>query len=156
MRTAPIFSGSPLRNAPTSDLFIDGCWRIAPGDIPGGIDPRDPDPAYRDLMRRAFYGDIDDATLDAELTPLHCDELLSVLATPSIMTRERFGSVPRHYFRTLEDHTVKIDAQDYLISAVDDAMVNRTVVHTLSSGHSPHVTQPAILAAQLSALAGNA
>lgn len=144
VRGHPSMSGSLIGALAKGDPRKTGAARI---------DPRDPDPAYRELLRRGFYGQIGDASLDEELAFIHCDEPLAVLTVPSPMTRERFGSVPRHYFRALEDEAVKPDAQNRMIAAVDEAMGNRTVVHTLSSGHSPHVTHSLELAAQLSALA---
>jgi pimeloyl-ACP methyl ester carboxylesterase len=117
------------------------------------IDPFDKDPAYRHLLRRGFLGEnVDDAMLDQELNHFHCDEPLAVLGLPSPMTRDRFGRVPRHYIRTSKDALVMPPAQDHMIAAVDAAMGNATIVHTLSAGHSPHVTQCAALAILLSSL----
>jgi pimeloyl-ACP methyl ester carboxylesterase len=144
IRGLPAMSGSLVGQLSRGDPLKTGASRI---------DPRNPDPAYRELLRRAFYGDIDDDSLDNELSLLHCDEPLGTLTVPSEMTRERFGSVPRHYIRTADDASMMPAAQDHLIAAVDEAMGNRTVVHTLSSAHSPHVTLPAVLAAQLAAIA---
>jgi hypothetical protein len=39
------------------------------------------------------------------------------VVTPSVMTAERFGRVPRHYFRALKDRVIPIAAQDFMISA---------------------------------------
>jgi len=146
IRAHPTMNNSLIGLLSRSDPLKTGASRI---------DPRSPDPAYRDLLRYAFYGDIDDAALDGELSLLHCDEPVSALVAPSEMTRERFGSVPRHYIRTASDASMMPIAQDHLISAVDVAMGNATIVHTLSSGHSPHVTQPAALAALLCAIAAD-
>jgi pimeloyl-ACP methyl ester carboxylesterase len=143
-RALPVMDGTLIRSLGKGDPLKTGASRI---------DPRNPDTAYRDLLRHAFYGDIDDTALDAELALLHCDEPVSTLTAPSEMTRERFGSVPRHYIRTTDDVSIMPAAQDYLIAAVDAAMGNPTVIHTLASCHSPHITQPAALADRLSALA---
>ncbi|MFC0573608.1 alpha/beta fold hydrolase [Paraburkholderia solisilvae] len=144
-----------VRRHPTMSGSLIGALAIGDPQKTGAarIDPHNPDPAYRDLVKRAFYGQIDDAMLDENLAHMHCDEPLTVLTAPSPMTRERFGSVPRHYFRALNDESVLPAAQERMIAAVDDAMGNRTMVHTLPSSHSPHVTHPAELAEQLSALA---
>lgn len=146
IRALPSMSGSLIGLLGRGDPLKTGASRI---------DPRNPDPAYRELLRRAFYGDVDEATLDDELSLLHCDEPVSALTSPSDMTRERFGSVPRHYIRTANDASVMPAAQDHLIAAVDAAMGNATLLHTLPSAHSPHVTQPAALAALLCAIAAD-
>ncbi|GAB7526297.1 alpha/beta fold hydrolase [Paraburkholderia sp. 2C] len=146
IRALPSMSGSLIGLPSRGDPLKTGASRI---------DPRNPDPAYRELLRRAFYGDIDEAALDDELSLLHCDEPVAALTAPSEMTRERFGSVPRHYIRTAGDASMMPGAQDHLISAVDATMGNATTLHTLPSGHSPHVTQPASLAELLCAIAAN-
>lgn len=146
IRALPSMNGSLVSLLGKGDPLKTGASRI---------DPRNPDPAYRELLRRAFYGAIDEAALDDELSLLHCDEPVSALTSPSEMTRERFGRVPRHYIRTANDSTMMPAAQDHLISTVDAAMGNATTLHTLSSDHSPHVTQPAALAALLSSIAAN-
>jgi pimeloyl-ACP methyl ester carboxylesterase len=144
IRQHPTMNGSLVGALCDADALSAGVLRIA---------VQNPEPIYRNLIRRAFYGDIDDTGFENELALLHNDEPLAVLTTPTTMTRERFGTVPRHYIRTLHDHSLMIAAQDHLISAVDDAMGNRTTVYALSSGHSPHVTDAAVLADQLSIVA---
>jgi hypothetical protein len=146
IRALPAMSGSLIGLLSKGDPLKTGASRI---------DPRNPDPAYRELLKRAFYGALDEGALDDELSLLHCDEPVSALTSPSEMTRERFGSVPRHYIRTAGDASVMPAAQDHLISAVDAAMGNATTLHTLSSEHSPHVTQPAALAALLTSIAAD-
>ncbi|WP_460908227.1 hypothetical protein [Paraburkholderia jirisanensis] len=47
-----------------------------------------------------------------------------------------------------------IAPQGYQISTVNDAMTNRTIVHTLLTGHSPPVTHAAALADRLLVVAG--
>ena len=69
------------------------------------------------------------------------------------LTAERFGRVPRHYFRTLEDRVIPIAAQDFMISAVDIAMGNLTHAHTLATSHAPHLSQPDAVAEAVLAIA---
>jgi hypothetical protein len=71
------------------------------------------------------------------------------------MTAERFGRLPRHYFRTLEDRAILIAAQDFMISAVDIALGSLTHAHTLASSHAPYLSQPDAVAETLLAIAGD-
>ncbi len=118
------------------------------------IDMRTEDPGYRDRIKLAFYGDAGSAEFTEILGHLHCDEPAQPAAAPSAMTRERFGRVPRHYFRCLEDRAISIAGQDFMIAAVDAAMGNQTVTQTFATSHGPYVSQPDALAEALAAVAG--
>ncbi len=103
------------------------------------------DPAYRSLLKAAFYADASEADFARAASQLHCDESnLGALALSEI-TPGRFGAVPRHYIRCTEDRAVLLPGQDHMIAAVDGAIGGRTTVHTLESSHSPFVSQPAAL-----------
>ena len=65
---------------------------------------------------------------------------------PSGITRERFGTVPRHYIRCTQDCAIPLDAQDHMIASVDASIGSKTLTHTLESSHSPFLSQPANLA----------
>ena len=117
------------------------------------IDPRSEDRHYREQLRLAFFGDVSPTDFALELTHMHCDEPVRPVLTPSVMTAERFGRVPRHYFRTLEDRAILIAAQDFMISAVDIAMGNLAHAHTLATSHAPHLSQPDAVAEALLAIA---
>jgi hypothetical protein len=110
------------------------------------IDPRSEDTDYRERMRLAFGSDMSAADFAQAWAHRHCDEPAQPLLTQSVMTPERFGRVPRHYFRTLEDLVISIAAQDFMISAVDSAMANHTNTHTFATGHSLHYSKPKVLA----------
>ena len=118
------------------------------------IDMRSEDSGYRERIKLAFYGDVGAAEFAGILGQLHCDEPAAPALTPSAMTQERFGRVPRHYFRCLEDRAISIAGQDFMISAVDAAMGNHTAIRTFATSHGPYVSQPDGLAEALVAVAG--
>jgi hypothetical protein len=119
------------------------------------IDPRSEDSDYCEQLRLAFFGDVSPTEFALGLAHMHCDEPFRPYLTPSVMTAERFGRVPRHYFRTLEDRVILIAAQDFMISAVDTAMGNPTHAHTLAANHAPYFSQPDAVAEPLLAIAGD-
>jgi hypothetical protein len=83
------------------------------------IDWRSEDSDYREQLRLVFASDVSPADFADQLIHRHCDEPVRPFLTRSVMTAERFGRIPRHYFRTLEDRTIPIAAQDVMISAVE-------------------------------------
>ncbi len=104
------------------------------------------DPAYRLLLRAAFYGDVPEAEFARAASQLHCDEPNAGAVAPSQITPGRFGTVPRHYIRCTQDRAVPLAGQDHMIALVDAAIGGRTTTHTLESSHSPFLSQPASLA----------
>jgi pimeloyl-ACP methyl ester carboxylesterase len=104
------------------------------------------DPAYRARLKAAFYGDVPEAEFARAAAQLHCDESNAGALAPSPITRERFGTVPRHYIRCTQDRAVPLRGQDHMIATVDAAIGGRTRTHTLKSSHSPFLSQPAALA----------
>jgi len=117
------------------------------------LDPRSEDADYRARLRTALAGDLTEADFDASLTHLHCDEPAGVAQVPSPITPERFGRVTRHYIRCLEDHAIPLDAQDFMITALDGALGGRTHVRSLAASHSPFYSQPKLLADLLADIA---
>ncbi|WP_213804208.1 alpha/beta fold hydrolase [Granulicella sp. dw_53] len=117
------------------------------------INFRSNDKTFYDRMKLAFAADIEDSDFAAHIANLHCDEPNSVTLLPSPMTFERFGKVPRHYIRCLQDRGLPPEAQTVLIREVDAAMENHTVVHELHSSHLPMVSQPQALAQLLDSIA---
>ncbi len=110
------------------------------------INPGPADDAYRALLKASFYADLSDADFARAAAELHSDEPNGGALTPSGITPARFGSVPRHYIRTTRDCAVPLTGQDHMIAAVDAQIGNTTITHTLSTGHSPFLSQPAALA----------
>jgi pimeloyl-ACP methyl ester carboxylesterase len=84
------------------------------------IDPLSDGVDYRQKMKSALYGDVSDADLQVALSHLHCDEPLGVMVNPTLVTPARFGQVPRHFIRCLNDKAIPIAAQDFMIGAIDE------------------------------------
>jgi pimeloyl-ACP methyl ester carboxylesterase len=125
---------STIRQGVNSGSLVQALQKANPKEVGAiRIDPRSEDSDYREQLRLAFFGDVSPTDFALELTHMHCDEPVRPVLTPSVMTAERFGRVPRHYFRTLEDRAILIAAQDFMISAVDIAMGNLTHAHTLAT-----------------------
>jgi pimeloyl-ACP methyl ester carboxylesterase len=120
------------------------------------IDPRSDRPDYQRQMKFAFYDDVSDADLQVALSHLHCDEPLSVMLNRTLVTPARFGRVPRHFIRCLNDKAIPIAAQDFMIGAIDEHAYGPTHTHTLAMSHSPFYSQPSALADILVEIAGNA
>jgi pimeloyl-ACP methyl ester carboxylesterase len=110
------------------------------------LDPHSENAGYRARLRSAFYGDLSEADFNFALTQLHCDEPAAVAQVPSPITPERFGRVTRHYIRCLEDRAMPLAAQDFMVTALDGVLGDRTHLHSLTAGHSPFYSQPKLLA----------
>jgi pimeloyl-ACP methyl ester carboxylesterase len=117
------------------------------------IDPRSDNVEYRARMRNALGGDVSEATFSSALANAHCDEPVGVMLIPAPSTAERFGRVPRHYVRCLEDRAIPIQGQDFMIAAADSALGSQTHTHSLACSHFPFYSQPGALAEILSAIA---
>jgi pimeloyl-ACP methyl ester carboxylesterase len=103
------------------------------------------DEAYRSLLKAAFYGDVSESEFAHAASQLHCDESNAGALAPSEITSGRFGTVPRHYIRCTQDRAIPLTGQDHMIATVDGAIGGKTTTHTLESGHSPFLSQPATL-----------
>lgn len=103
------------------------------------------DEAYRSLLKASFYGDVPQPEFAHAVSQLHCDESNAGAVAPAKITRERFGTVPRHYIRCTQDRAIPLAGQDHMIAMVDAAMGSKTTTHTLQSSHSPFLSQPDIL-----------
>jgi pimeloyl-ACP methyl ester carboxylesterase len=111
------------------------------------------DEAYRSRLRATFYGDVSESEFALAAAQLHCDEPVGAV-TPSGITPERFGTVPRHYIRCTQDRAIPLAGQDHMIATVDDAIGGKTTIHTLESSHSPFLSQPAALSKMLTGISG--
>jgi pimeloyl-ACP methyl ester carboxylesterase len=118
------------------------------------LDPRSDDPAYRAKLKAAFYADVSDDILAVAIPSLHCDEPAGVAVNPSPITADRFGRVPRHYIRCVEDRAIPLAGQDFMIAAVDAAIGGKTKVRTLAASHSPFYSQPDKLVEALTEIVG--
>lgn len=134
-----------LSSALAPGLFVGdpaaiGATRIHPGST---------DAAYRSLLKASFYGDVSEFEFAHAASHLHCDESNAGALAPSEITRERFGTVPRHYIRCTLDRAIPLTGQDHMIATVDADVGGKTITQTLESSHSPFLSQPANLAKML-------
>jgi pimeloyl-ACP methyl ester carboxylesterase len=99
-----------------------------------------------DVIREAFYGDCDDATVAyarRRLSP----EPLKPLVSKLKVTADGYGNVPRAYIECTRDRTISLAAQRRMQAALPC-----DPVFTLESDHSPFLSHPHELAAILGRL----
>ncbi|MEV5322837.1 alpha/beta hydrolase [Nonomuraea fastidiosa] len=114
------------------------------------INPLSPDPAYAEELRRAYYHDIREDAFDRWRISLTPDLPMAVPATPVVLSRERWGRIPRTYLRCADDRALTPAVQDLMIAETDAAFTDRPfTVRSLPGGHSPFAARPAELAAAL-------
>lgn len=107
------------------------------------MDTRSTDPAYVAAAKEAFYADVSDARFAAIANMLHCDEVASTAGVKSPVTKEKFGTVSRHFIHLADDKAIKAEAQDHMVATVDAAGLGaKTEVHKMSGSHSPFYAQP--------------
>jgi hypothetical protein len=109
------------------------------------IDPRSDKAEYRALMKNALCGDVSEADFSSALASANCDEPVGVMLVPAHITAARFGRVPRHYVRCLEDRAIPLKGQDFMIATADSALGSQTHTHTLRASHFPFYSQPKAL-----------
>jgi pimeloyl-ACP methyl ester carboxylesterase len=111
------------------------------------IDPANPDSAYRQQLRDAFYADVDPVIADAAIGLLTPDAPAGIASEATELTAESWGSVPRVYIVCAQDRALRPPLQRKLIADADAAFPgNPTEVYTLNSSHSPFLSMPADLA----------
>jgi pimeloyl-ACP methyl ester carboxylesterase len=137
MREHPIMAGSLVSSLLLADPGVVRAARI---------DPRSQRADYQRQVKSALYDDVSEADFRAALSHLHCDEPLGVTLNPALVTPARFGRVPRHFIRCLNDKAIPIAAQDFMIGAIDERVYGATHTHTLATSHSPFYSQPSALA----------
>jgi pimeloyl-ACP methyl ester carboxylesterase len=147
---------SMIRHATMVEALVPSLFLADPQAVGAlRLDPRSDNAEYRERLRAAFYGDLSEADFARALADLYCDEPVGVALEPAAVTEARFGRVPRHYVRCLEDHAIPLSGQDFMIAAVDDALGGPTIIHTLPASHSPFYSQPRALADILLTIAGS-
>ena len=114
---------------------------LLPADNPMGLTL---DMSDLDKVRRVFYADCDDDVVAAAVTALVPTQSILPLLWVSDITPDRFGSLPRVYIETIEDHAIPISTQRAMQARVPGA----TVV-TAQSSHSPFLSQPDTVAEML-------
>lgn len=120
------------------------------------MDHRSDSASYRASSKLAFYADVSQADYEAMANLLTPDVPVAAFATPIATTPDRWGSVPRHYIRCLEDRAIRPALQQRFIDEADAFVPgNRTVVHELACSHSPFLSQPEALAELLAKIAAS-
>jgi pimeloyl-ACP methyl ester carboxylesterase len=122
---------------------------VADPALIGGLrlDTSSPDPAYRQRLRDAFFGDIPADVADAAISLLTPDAPAGLAGGATTLTADGWGSVPRTYVVCTQDRAVQPALQRKFIELADGAFPgNPTTVHTLDSSHSPFLSMPGRLA----------
>lgn len=97
-------------------------------------------------IRKGFYNGCSPQDIEAAMARWRPEPLAPML-TPLSLTPERFGRVPRAYLACEQDRVIPLAAQQH--------MCRRTpceVIATMSTGHSPFLSQPEVLASALDGL----
>jgi pimeloyl-ACP methyl ester carboxylesterase len=135
--------------APENDGDLVQVAMVADPAAIGGLrlDTASPDPAYRQLLRDAFFGDVGTDVADAAIGLLTPDAPAGIAAGATTLTDDGWGSVPRTYVVCTRDRALQPPMQRRFIELADAAFPgNPTSVHTLESSHSPFLSMPAELA----------
>jgi pimeloyl-ACP methyl ester carboxylesterase len=119
-----------------------------PAEIGGlRLDTASPDPAYRQLLRDAFFGDVGADVADAAIGLLTPDAPAGIAGGATTLTADGWGSVPRTYVVCTRDRALQPPMQHRFIELADAAFPgNPTAVHALESSHSPFLSMPGELA----------
>ncbi|MDG4785984.1 alpha/beta fold hydrolase [Micromonospora sp. WMMD1102] len=105
------------------------------------------DPAYRQQLRAAFYGDVGPIVADAALGLLSPDAPVSMMRGITRLTRDGWGSVPRTYVVCTRDMAIRPALQRLFVAEADAAFPeNPTSVATLDSSHAPFLSMPGEIA----------
>jgi pimeloyl-ACP methyl ester carboxylesterase len=135
---APENAGDLVQVALAADPTVIGALRL---------DVTSPDPAYRQLLRDAFFGDVPAEVANAAIGLLAPDAPAGVAAGATTLTADGWGSVPRSYVVCTQDRALQPPMQRKFIELADAAFpANPTTVHALESSHSPFLSMPGRLA----------
>ncbi|ADZ71500.1 alpha/beta fold hydrolase [Polymorphum gilvum] len=143
-----------IRDDSMKEALVPGLFFADPPAIGAmRVDFRSEDPDYRARLREAYAGDVGEEMFGKAIAHFHCDEPAQVTLVPSSVTRERFGTVPRHYIHCTQDRAVTPAGQKKMIALTDAAMGNATRVHVMATSHSPFDADPKGLADILAGIA---
>jgi pimeloyl-ACP methyl ester carboxylesterase len=112
-----------------------------------------PNPAegYIDVNRgnlaNCFYNTSPDFIVNLARTLIRPEPMFPAV-TPLVLTAARYGSVPRYYIKTLQDHAISPAAQERMIAAQPCAGV-----YSIYSDHSPFFSKPLVLCQILNRIA---
>jgi pimeloyl-ACP methyl ester carboxylesterase len=112
------------------------------------------DAAYVAKDRSAFFHDVSDAVFPAIANLLTPDEPIQAFTTPAGATAARWGSVPRGFIRCTADRAIPLAVQDKMIADADAFTPgNAFVQKTLTTSHSPFISNPPALVDALVSMA---
>lgn len=149
-------AGDMIGHPTMANSMVPGLFLADPEQVGAlRIDPKSEDSTYKAQAREAFYGDLTDAQVEVAMSHLHPDEPAQVVGMPSPITQSKFGTVARHYIECLDDKAIPIEGQRAMVALTDEAMGNETIVHTMTTSHSPFHSAPADLAQTIKAISGN-
>ena len=135
--------------SPENEGDLAGASLVADPAVIGGLrlDTTSRDPAYRQQLREAFFGDVPADVADAAIGLLTPDAPAGIAARATTLTADGWGSVPRTYVVCARDRALRPAMQRKFIELADAAFpANPTTVHTLDSSHSPFLSMPDRLA----------
>jgi pimeloyl-ACP methyl ester carboxylesterase len=111
------------------------------------IDWNSVDPAYQDLVRSSYYGDLNATDVRAIVNFLTPDEPAQPIATLIPLSPQQWGGIPRTYIKCTEDWAILLATQSQMIADADAFTPdNPTQIISLTSSHSPFFSQPIKLA----------
>jgi pimeloyl-ACP methyl ester carboxylesterase len=144
MPASGVAGGSYLQTPEASGELVFSALRGDPAEIGAlRLDVVSGDPAYRQHLRDAFYGDVDPATADAAIGLLTPDGPPLIQLDTTTLTKDGWGSVPRTYVVCTQDRAIPEPLQRRFIAEADAAFPdNPTSVVTLDASHSPFLSMP--------------
>ena len=111
------------------------------------------DPAYRQQLRDAFFGDLERVIADAAIGLFTPDAPVQIPLEETQLTADGWGAVPRTYLACSRDMAIRPALQERFISSADAAFPNNpTSVEWLDASHSPFLSMPRHLADILTGL----
>jgi pimeloyl-ACP methyl ester carboxylesterase len=137
----PTNAGARGQSLPVGDAAAIGAVRINPASA---------DPVYVEELRLTHYHDTPAESFARWRLALSPDLPLSVPTTPVLLTRERWGRIPRTYVRLADDRAIAPAMQDLMIDDADRLTPdNPFTVTPLPGSHTPFAARPLELAAAL-------
>ncbi len=109
------------------------------------LNPNSTDAEYLSRLKAAFYDDLSNTDFHTVRKHLHPDEPVGVAAVPSIITKEKFGSLPRAYIHCTKDNAIPYVAQQHMVDITNAELGNKAKTFTLNCSHSPFYAEPKAL-----------
>lgn len=132
----PENEGSMVTHALVADpLRRVGAFRYDTGDL-----------ASRDVIREAFYNDVQPAMADAATALITPDAPAGIAGETITATPDRFGAVSHSYVVCTRDNAVRPALQRLTVAEIDAVSARPTEVVELNASHSPFLSMPDRLA----------